>query len=207
MFLYIYIFKWLSIFHNLATGWKQGSDSLRKLGSSKLGWCKWFWKASHSLYHPVLILPSPHPSADVIYGLGCLFVWSKSLKGWPPSVFNYYFQGCLRQLPGTVVPSPSCLLPCKDEAQLLGWLFPCSSSELSPTSPWRSRLTPFVSRGNLPGFSINKECSQQLGSKRTDLSGPRVNLMAICWLSGLHISHKPGDIFCCLVLWNNREII
>jgi hypothetical protein len=185
----------------------RGSDSHRKLGPSKLGWFKGLWKASQSLCPPTLILSTPHPSADAVYGLRCLFVWSKSLKGWPPSVFNYYFQGCLRQLPGTAVPSPSHLLPCKDETQLLGWLCLCSSSELSPESPWRARLTPFVNRGNLPGFSINKECSKQLGSKRTDLSGPRVNLMAICWLSGLYISHEPSDIFCCLVLWNNREII
>ena len=73
----------------------------------------------------------------------------------------------------------------------------------------RGILTPFVSRGNLPGLSINKECHKWLGSGWTDLSSPRVNLIAICWLSALYISRESIALFCfcCLVLWDNRETI
>lgn len=129
----IYLFRLLSIFHNVAIDRRQGNDRYREPGPSECGWCKWV-KGSPLPSPQPWSHPPPHPTAAVIYGLDCLFVQSKSLKGWPPDVFNYYFQWCRRQLPGTGVPSPSCLLPCKHGAQLPGWLCPISSSELSPES-------------------------------------------------------------------------
>lgn len=60
----------------------------------------------------------------------------------------------------------------KHGAQLPNWLCPLLPSELPPEPQQRGRLTPFVSRGNLPWLSVNTECHEQLGSEEQVCPAP-----------------------------------